>query len=72
MINNFDEHNNGRELNREEAENLLSRIGFFDDNSNRALFNNGDIKVFDEMMANEIAVILQPSTGETVFFDFRV
>ena len=70
MINNLGQ-NGGIELSKEKAEKLLNRIGFFDDMVNRNLFDDGDIKVFEEMWANELAVVLQPSTGETVFYDFR-
>ncbi len=70
MVNVWDYQCDGQEMGREEADRFLSEAGFLSDNSNRALFNQGDIKVFNETDANDIAVILQPSTGETIFFDF--
>ena len=71
MINNFNGMNMGKELDKERAEELLEKIGFFKEQANKDLFGAGDIRVFEEPWMCELAVILQPSTGETVFYDFR-
>lgn len=71
MVNNFDMHNSGAELTQEQAGEFLKQTEFFGSEENQDKFDRGKIKVYEEGMATEIAVIMDTETNQTIFYDHR-
>ena len=68
---NFGHSNMGEKENKEKAEEALERLGFFDCPGNRKQFDDGLIDVYSEHWNMEASVILDRSTGQMAFVDWR-
>lgn len=71
MNNNLKGHNWGHKLSSEQAEKMLTDIGFFDDEGNLEDFLNGNIEVISEPWECATTIILHTITNEAIFFNQR-
>ena len=67
----FQYTNTGMLQSKEEAEETLEALEFFESRQNRRLFDEGKIKVYEEPCGMEAIMILNTATDQSVFVDYR-